>query len=89
MEPDGQDSTKKLLEERQAMYGDAWRTTSHVARELRAGESPLGQSTLYMYAWMTILSKLIRALASPENVDHWDDIQGYARLVSDDIRSRT
>jgi hypothetical protein len=37
--------------------------------------------TPYSFAWQMILNKLIRAMASPENADHWKDIQGYCQLV--------
>jgi len=41
--------------------------------------------TGYFFNWMMILNKLIRALYTPNDPDHWKDIAGYATLVMNDI----
>jgi hypothetical protein len=33
-----------------------------------------------------ILSKMIRLLYSPNKLDTWQDIEGYAKLVADKLR---
>lgn len=39
----------------------------------------------YMYNWFQMLGKLMRALSTPYNLDHWDDLIGYAKLIRNDI----
>lgn len=40
------------------------------------------------YPWVQILCKLVRALETPEKLDHWNDIIGYATLVKDELERR-
>lgn len=75
-----------IVEERQAVYGDAWFDAGIVM-----GVIPHRISNLLVVApwmlhnWVLILSKLLRATVSPYNKDHWLDIMGYAQLVYDKI----
>ena len=78
--------SEELIEDRQNIYGDAWCETAHVANFLKWRKYAIHR-TPFTYAWLSILSKLIRALSSPMKVDHWDDIAGYAMLVARKIRS--
>lgn len=43
----------------------------------------------YSFAWIIILVKLIRLLATPTHLDSWKDIEGYARLVLDHVSKNT
>ncbi len=77
---------KSLLKDRENEYGGAWKVTGETIGFL---QGPLGEllrkAPFYAFAWTMILNKLIRACATPYNIDHWLDIQGYAKLVADDI----
>lgn len=76
------------LSQRGESYGDAWKLTgqflSEVITKYNISLSPLMASG-YMYNWMSIMSKLLRALTSPRKRDHWVDIAGYATLVANDL----
>lgn len=82
------ESVRKTLQARGLEYGAAWRLTGRTLNELiettKVGLLPLLGSP-YLFNWIMILNKLHRALMSPENRDHWEDIAGYALLVVKDI----
>ena len=75
----------KTLEDRGHEYGRAWYLESIVKnllndyhtneRELRIFYSD------YIAIWDAIMAKLMRLAESPEHVDSWRDIEGYARLA--------
>lgn len=75
-----------LLKDRDEEYGDAWLISGDTVGYL---QGPFGslirKAPQYAYAWFMILNKLIRACKTPYDIDHWVDIQGYAKLVSDNI----
>lgn len=77
---------KSLLKDRDEEYGDAWKISGDAVGFL---QGPFGalvrKAPQYAYAWLMILNKLIRATKTPYDIDHWVDIQGYAKLVADDI----
>lgn len=66
-----------LLEERKAEYGaayaitDKWITENHEALAM----------SLSPFSLILIHNKITRALVSPNNRDHYDDIIGYAKLL--------
>lgn len=71
-------SIRDMLNDRDPYYGEAWLTSGKIISTL-----PL-QSILesgLAFSWMMILNKLVRALASPKDIDHWKDMAGYAILV--------
>ncbi len=72
----------ELLDERQETYGSSWWHTGNIIREL-AVRGQLGGMLNgdFFFPWIMILNKLIRALASPNDIDHWRDIIGYASIV--------
>lgn len=74
-----------VLEDRGAQYGEAWlmggKFLAEMMRKYDIDLSDLMESG-FSYAWQSILSKLLRALASPMKRDHWVDIAGYATLVA-------
>lgn len=77
-------NTQELLAERGATYGDAWLVTGIIVELLRQRRL-LDRiiSSSYFYNWITILCKLVRLLATPNHLDSWRDIIGYAQLIVD------
>jgi len=77
----------ELIQSRDAEYGSAWKLAGDILGTFHKSiyRSTLFTETTYGHNWVLILSKLIRALSSPYNRDHWQDIQGYAKLVTDDL----
>jgi hypothetical protein len=82
-------SIEETLASREKTHGPAWWVTGVLIRELRA-TYPEGWDNLinsgYSYSWIIILNKLVRALTTPHEADHWHDIQGYARLTEEFIK---
>jgi len=75
-----------LLVSRGDEYGEAWKLTGIVTGALL--DDFVKMATVYppvIHNWILILSKLLRALRSPKNRDHWVDIAGYAQLIVDDL----
>lgn len=67
-----------LVAERNAQYNNAWRTTGlWIAKNHEA----LAAAGSMAFCLVMIQNKVERALATPENRDHYDDIIGYAKLV--------
>lgn len=78
---------QELIEERQATHGETWILMSRVLDVLLPHVANMISSSPYSWAWMMIMSKLIRALFSPTHLDHWRDIQGYAQLVINNLEA--
>lgn len=75
-----------LLAERDEDYGDAWIVTGKVMGFLSEHVGALlVKAPELSLAWVQILNKLIRVAFSPHKIDHWRDIQGYARLAELEI----
>lgn len=78
----------QLTLERQPEYQYAWAITGEVVAHPYIKKNLdfilYGCPRLY-FPWIQILNKLIRALTSPTNVDHWEDIIGYATLARDHL----
>jgi hypothetical protein len=72
----------QLLKKREAEYGTAWITAGVWLNSKAVRDSNLFQESIFIHNFVLILSKLARALHSPYNVDHWQDIAGYATLVA-------
>jgi hypothetical protein len=71
---------------RGAQYMDAWLLTGEITNQMYVQDRLKKlMDAGYMYAWITILCKLFRALATPNERDHWVDIAGYAQLVVDNL----
>lgn len=85
-----QGTPKETVDDRETTYGDAWKKTGQIMSFLMGdGELVLPDplfSTTYVFAWMMILNKLVRAITSPNNPDHWLDIAGYATLVYEEVK---
>jgi len=76
----------KLLEEKGAAYGKAWAVEGQLLTPLVVPLSLLLKNfPEAWYPWIIIFNKLIRALTTPRNADHWRDIAGYATLVADHL----
>jgi hypothetical protein len=77
-----------VLAERGKDYNDAWLATGELLSPYMAdGRLDEIIHSGYFYAWITILCKLVRALASPRKLDNWVDIVGYAQLVVDHLET--
>jgi len=72
-------SIDELLNERDSEYGGAWLICGQLVRSLDLSAI---LRTPYTHNWIMIFSKVIRILASPSKLDHWQDIAGYATLVA-------
>ena len=90
LEVGGGSEIDEILEERGTTHGDfivqAW-----IAQDLKAaaenGPNWLKMTDDKRESIHMILHKISRIVCGdPDFSDHWDDIQGYARLVSDKLR---
>lgn len=75
-----------LVEQRGTEYGDSWVQTSTWINE-HAQE--LGAAGVAAFPMVMIHNKLARALTSPENRDHFDDIIGYCKLALRGFEARS
>jgi len=78
---------KKLVEERNAEYADAWRTTGEFLQQF--WEPLLNLHKAFPALWfplVMVFNKAIRLLGNPAKVDGWRDIQGYAQLAIDYLK---
>lgn len=82
------DDIQELLKQRGGEYGTAWSDTNAMIRAL-GSTAVLDRLVDHdaIYAWISILNKLNRALYSPQNPDHWRDIIGYATLMLNHLQS--
>lgn len=83
-------SLKEMIDEREKTHGD-FADVSRVAQDIKAALScaPNNEalSPLQREALGMIASKIGRIMSgNPNEVDHWDDIAGYAKLVADRVR---
>lgn len=83
--------TKALLAERAITHGETWIVAGEIVQMLQRNYELMGaiNSTPYGHNWMLLLSKLIRCLYTPNHVDHWRDLAGYATLVAEHLDGRT
>jgi hypothetical protein len=78
---------EKLVEERNAEYQDAWRTTGEFMQQFTTALQNLLLN--YPAMWFNLImvfNKAIRILGNPTRIDSWTDIQGYAQLSIDYLR---
>lgn len=82
-----EDRIKALLDARQQTHGDAWLIIGqYLSTMYKQGLLEKVFSTPYCYAWVMEFAKLIRSTQSPDAIDNWVDMQGYARLVQDQMQ---
>jgi ABC-type phosphate/phosphonate transport system permease subunit len=81
-------NVEQLLKERKDEYGNTWLIAGKVVHFITAFVS-LDKivASGYIHNWVLILSKLIRALFTPDHIDHWQDMAGYATLVAEDLKT--
>jgi ribonuclease BN (tRNA processing enzyme) len=77
-----------LLRKRRETHGDTWLIAGDIMHLIGLDRFALLFQTPYTHNWVLILSKLIRILFSPMHKDHWADIEGYAKLVVDNLASK-
>lgn len=76
----------KMIRDRDTAYGQAWLITGQVVQFIGSPFTDAVNDNGWMiYNWISILCKLIRALITPWNKDHWVDIIGYATLCVNHI----
>jgi hypothetical protein len=88
-----QQDVRDLLEVREKDYGDSWKLTGRIIalmipyrdQFITYPDNHPESFGKYWHPVLMIVVKLCRALVSPQNLDHWKDIQGYAQLVIDDF----
>ena len=77
--------TKELLNPRGEDYGRAWYLESlvfNLLTDYHTNERELNMYySDYQGPWRAIIAKMLRLAESPEHVDTWRDIEGYARLA--------
>lgn len=80
-------NVRELLNERKTEYHNAWYVAGSVLHMFNDDiyTSNLFSTTPYGHNWVVILSKMFRALHTPNNTDHWQDIIGYCQLILDDL----
>ena len=73
------DETEKLLNEREKTHGDADKTFA-LAAELINTMFPTYPIKKHEFALVEIQHKISRIINGSYHEDHWNDIEGYARL---------
>jgi phosphate-selective porin len=83
-------SVYKILASRSSTHGDYSELASiaqRIKHELRKGSSWQSMASAQQEALELIATKLARiAVGNPHDLDHWDDISGYAQLAAGSIR---
>lgn len=84
-------SIEDLLNKRQEDHG-VFEHNASVSQDLKNIMRPIAQarlSEIQMEALDMISSKIARILTgNPSHIDHWDDISGYATLVSNFLKQQ-
>lgn len=72
--------------QRTAKYGQSWRLSSAmIALCLKYYPKAGLWSSPYVSIWSRIVVKVVRALLDPEDPEHWTDINGYSKIVLEDL----
>jgi hypothetical protein len=83
------DDTDDLLAEREKTHGpytEKARIIQGLKEVMRSGSGWYGLSDVQRESLEMIVHKIGRILSGDPNcVDHWDDLAGYAKLVSRDV----
>jgi hypothetical protein len=80
---EGDGEVQQVLNDRGRVYGETWKVTGEALKFIGPHLNRLFESGL-AYPWFMIFAKLMRLLASPDHLDSWRDIVGYATLVVKD-----
>jgi len=90
--PQSNHNVDEVLQARRAKYGDSWLTPAQALEAILHGDymqlAKLIQ-TGHFANWFMILGKLCRAVHSPDEIDHWVDIAGYAKISIEHIERRS
>ena len=85
------DDTQALLAERATTHGsyaNTARTIQAIKDAMRSGPNWGSLTDIQKESLEMVANKIGRCLSGNPNVaDHWDDIAGYAKLVSNDLTS--
>lgn len=79
------------VKERGKNYGDSWLTPTLALEAICQGDLTKYDALVksgHFANWFIILGKLCRAVNSPELLDHWVDIAGYAELSVNAIQQK-
>jgi len=86
------DQIDNVLADRQATHGhyaDTARTAQHLRQAMREGNNWAILTDMQRESLDMIAMKVARIMSGdPSHADHWDDITGYARLVSVELHAR-
>jgi hypothetical protein len=74
-----EDKLNKILDERQAVYGDASDNFKTIGRVWSALLGLQGDIPAYQVALMMDAFKTVRCFANPDHMDSWDDKLGYTQ----------
>lgn len=86
------DQIDNVLADRQTSHGnyaDTARTAQHMRGAMREGNNWAILTDIQRESLDMIAMKIARILSGdPNHADHWDDITGYARLVSKPLHNK-
>jgi len=86
------DQIDNVLADRQTTHGnyaDTSRTAQHLRQAMREGNNWAILTDMQRESLDMIAMKIARVLSGdPSHADHWDDITGYARLVSKTLHAK-
>ena len=86
------DQIDNVLADRQTTHGsyaDTARTAQHLRQAMREGNNWAILSDMQRESLDMIAMKIARIMSGdPDHADHWDDITGYARLVSIELHGK-
>lgn len=77
------ENTQELLESRNEKYKNSFYATDRAINSMIEGNSANLQNLVnagLLGNWIIMMSKMNRAIWSPLERDHWEDIAGYANL---------
>jgi len=78
----------ELIKTRQTTHGDAWRMTGLVVSYWLRILPKSPYKVPYLFVVFMIVNKLCRIMYNPDCSEHWNDIQGWAQLVLNDIQRK-
>ncbi len=86
------DQIDNVLADRQTTHGnyaDTSRTAQHLRQAMREGNNWFILTDMQRESLDMIAMKIARIMSGdPSHADHWDDITGYARLVSVELHNK-
>lgn len=84
-----QEAPSALLTARSDEYGQSWLLSGAIIKAMRAFGMDFSalDSSMLDWPWRAILNKLTRVVKTPNHLDSWKDIEGYARLVREYIET--